>query len=206
MEIREVTQYNEKVPFTGYGLWIIFELRYRKAHLIHPIHLTELMLSEYELVRASGNQLWPINTTGSSFNFDRWKKEFKSRVEFFVKHQRSFPVQTVARVIAELDGIEVREAIAWIGSFTEGSVGAKPAPMIFNKANREYGFRKDADISKLRGRPLEVVNIIKENGPASIYQITHLAKGKVDTISDLGRVVTYFVHKLTAQGILEVVA
>jgi len=205
MEIREVTQYNEKAPFTGYGIWVVFELKYRKAHLLHPIHLTELMLSEYEYVRASGNCLWPINNTGTSFNFERWKKSFKDRVLFFIEHNRSFPVQLVAKTIAELDEISLEEAIRFLGSLTQSEAG-KPKPKLFTKANMEYALREDVDISNMRGRPLAIVTAFKENGPASIYQITHLVKGKLKTKSDLSRVVTYFVHKLTAQGILEIVA
>lgn len=205
MEIREVTQYNRDAPFTGYGVWIIFELKYRKAQLIHPVHLTELILSEYELVRSSGNSLWPTNKTGSSFNFEKFKQDFKDRVKFFIEHKRSFPLQTVARVIAELEDISTEEAIRIIGGMTESEAG-KPTPMLFSKANRQYALREDVDLSKIRGRPLAVVNAFKENGPASIYQITHLVKGRLKTKSDLSRVVTYFVHKLTSQGILEIVA
>ncbi len=205
MEIREVTTYNEKAPFTGYGIWIVFELKYRKAHLLHPIHLTELMLSEYEYVRSSGNCLWPFNSTGNSFNFERWKQSFKDRIAFFIEHKRSFPLQLVAKVISEIDNITVEEAIRYIGSLSQSEAG-KPAPMLFTKANIEYALRKDADVSEMRGRPLAIVNAFKENGPASIYQITHLVKGKLKTKSDLSRVVTYFVHKLASQGILEIVA
>lgn len=204
MEIREVTTYNEKAPFTGYGIWVIFEMKYRKAHLLHPVHLTELMLSEYEYVQSSGNCLWPFNNTGNSFNFERWKQNFKDRVAFFIQHKRSFPVQLVAKVISEIDGITVEEAVKYIGSLTQLESG-KATPTLFTKANIEYVLRKDADISLMRGRPLAVVNAFQENGPASIYQITHLVKGKLKTKSDLSRVVTYFVHKLTAQGILEIV-
>lgn len=205
MEIREVTTYNEKAPFTGYGVWVVFELKYRKAHLLHPIYLTELMLSEYEYVRSSGNCLWPINNTGTSFNFEKWQHDFKNRVAFFIENKRSFPIQLVAKVIAEIDKTSIEEAIRFLGSLTE-SVAGKSAPKLFTKANIEYALREDADISNVRGRPLAIVNAFQENGPASIYQITHLVKGKLKTKSDLSRVVTYFVHKLTAQGILEIVA
>lgn len=205
MEIREVTQYHKDAPFSGYGIWIVFELKYRKAHLLHPVHLTELMLNEYEFVRASGSCLWPIANDSSSFNFDRWKKDFKARVAFFVEHKRSFPLQTVAKVISEIDGISTEKAIAYIGSFSI-SEGGKPTPMLFDKANRSYALREDVDLTQFRGRQLALVNAFKENGPSSIYQITHLVKGRLKTKSDLGRVVTYFVHKLTAQGILEIVA
>lgn len=205
MEIREITTYHEKAPFTGYGIWIVFEMKYRKAHLIHPIHLTELILSEYEYVRSSGNSLWPFNNACNSFNFDRFKAEFKKRVETFIRTGKSFPVQTVTKIISEMDNISIEEATRFIGSFTSSEYN-KPVSTLFNKANREYALSKDADLSKFRGRPLAVLTAFKENGPASIYQITHLVNGRLKTKSDLGRVVTYFVHKLTSQGVLEIVA
>jgi hypothetical protein len=205
MEVREITQYVEKTPFKGYGIWIIFELKYRKAHLLHPVHLTELMLSEYELVRASGFSLWPFNQSNLTFNKEKFVKHFKERVQLFVKLKRSFPVQTVAAVIAEFDGIEVKEALAWIGLQTK-SESTESAHILFNKANREYAIRKGADLSKIKGRPAAIVEVLKANGPASIYQITHLVQGRLKTKSKLSRVVTYFVHKLTSQGILDIVA
>lgn len=205
MEIREITQYSDKSPFNGYGVWIVFEQKYRKAYLLHPIHLTELMLSEYEFVRASGNSLWPVNQTGSSFNRDRFVDAFKKRVIFFVEQQRSFPIQAVAKVIAELDEIEVTEAIKWIASHSE-SVGNKPVRLFFDKGNQEYALVKGVDYSKIGGRPRVIIEALKDIGPASIYQIIHLVEGKLKTKNKLSRVVTYFVHKLTTQGILEIVA
>lgn len=206
MEIREVTTYNPDAPFKGYGIWILFEYKYRKVQLLHPVFLTELILSEYEYVKSSGNSLWPINTSGieNSFHWERFKAKFKERVKHFAENQKSFPVQLVAKVIAEMDGVTEKEAVRWIGSFTE-SVAGKPAPLLFNKANREYALNKDVKLSEYRGRILTILTIFNETGPASIYQITHLAQGRLKTKSDVGRVVTYFVNKLASQGILEIV-
>lgn len=205
MELREVTQYNRDAPFTGYGIWIIFELRYRKAHLLHPVHLTELMLSEYELVKASGNCLWPITKPDTSFNWEKFKQDFKDRVKFFIEHNRSFPLQMVAQVISEMDDISVSEAIQVIGSYSI-SEGGKPTPILFDKANRSYALAEDVDLRYFRGRKHALLTVFKENGPSSIYQITHLCKGRLKTKSDLGRVVTYLVHRLTIEGVLEIVA
>lgn len=205
MEIREVTQYHKDAPFSGYGVWILFELKHRKTQLLHPIHLTELILSEYEIIKGSGSSLWPVNKTGSSFNVDKFKQDFKDRVKWHINNGHGFPVPLVAKVIAELDDISQEEAIAVIGAMTEHRAG-KRAPSLFNKANRSYALRENVDTSKVRGRPAVIVTAFKENGPASIYQIAHLVDGRLKTKSDLNRVVTYFVHKLTSQGILEIVA
>ena len=207
MEIREVTTYHKNAPFSGYGIWIVFEMRYRKAQLLHPIHLTELILSEYEYVQSSGNQLWPENQTGitNGFSFERFKSKFKERVEFFIRNKKTFPVQLVARVIEELDGCSSQEAMRFLASHSEKEYN-KPVSTLFNKANREYNIAEEVDLSNYRGRQLVILNAFKENGQASIYQITHLVTGKLKTKSDVGRVVTYFVHRLAAQGILEIVA
>jgi hypothetical protein len=203
MEIREITTYNEKAPFSGYGIWIVWEMKYRKAHLLHPVHLTELILSEYEYVKSSGNMLYPFNQTKTSFNLERFKKSFKERVQFFVEHHRTFPVQLVSKVIAELDSTSEEEAIKIIGDFSSDGEGHTTA--LFDKANRTYCLSKDADISTFRGRQRVILNAFEENGPSSIYQITNLVDGRLKTKSKISRVVTYFVHRLTYQGILNIV-
>src|SRR5579862_9522262 len=140
MEIREVTQYNEKAPFTGYGLWIVFELKHRKAQLIHPIYFTELILSEYEYVKSSGGCLWPTNNTKTSFNLEKFKRDFKSRIRFMLENKRPFPVQIVAKIIAELDEITEKEAIALINSMNN-MVSAElgvPTSITLDKANLEF--------------------------------------------------------------------
>lgn len=205
MEIREITQYNRDAPFTGYGVWIVFELRYRKAHLLHPVHLTELMLSEYELARASGNCLWPFLKPDTSFNWEKFKDDFKERVRFFIEHKRSFPLQLVAQVISEMDNISVTEAIQEIGSYSISESGRR-TPILFNKANRSYALADDVDIRWYRGRKHALLTVFKENGPSSIFQVIHLCKGRLKTKSELGRVVTYLVHRLTIEGVLVIVA
>lgn len=209
MEIREVTQYNEKAPFTGYGLWIVFELKHRKAQLIHPIYFTELILSEYEYVKSSGGCLWPNNNTKTSFNIDKFKRDLKSRIRFMLENKRPFPVQVVAKIIAELDSISEREALDLIKSMNN-SVSAElgiPTSITLDKANLEFRLRKDADTSSIKGRPLAIVEVLKETGEsASMYRINHLVNGRLKTKCKLSRAVTYFVNKLVAQGILEIVA
>lgn len=205
MEVREITQYNKDAPFTGYGVWVVFELKYRKAHLLHPVHLTELMLSEYELARASGSCLWPFVKPDTSFNWEKFKRDFKDRVRFFIEHNRSFPLQTVAQVISEMDDISVTEAIQEIGQYAISESG-KPTPILFDKANRSYALAEDVDLRYFRGRKHALLTIFKENGPSSIYQATHLCKGRLKTKSELGRVVTYLVHRLTTEGVLVIVA
>lgn len=205
MEIREVTTYNKNAPFSGYGIWIVFEMRYRQAQLLHPIRLTELILTEYDFIRSSGNSLWPENKTGNSFDFERFRRSFKERVELFIRNKRTFPVQLVTNVIAELDKCSNQEAMRFLASHTQQEYG-KPVSTLFNKANREYNLAENVDLSEYRGRQLVILNAFKENGQASIYQITHLVTGKLKTKSDVSRVVTYFVHKFASQGILEIVA
>ncbi len=201
MEIREITQYDERLPFIGYGIWVIFEMRHRKVHAIHPIRFCEIILSEYDFVKSAGKSLWPNNTTKSSFDFERWRNTFKERVKFFVEHRRPFPISTIARIISEIDEITVEEATRWIVSLNTDS-----APRALSKESIEYQLRKGVDISSVRGIPISIVNALNENGAASINRITTLVEDKLKTKSGLGRVVTYFVHKLTAQGILEIVA
>ena len=200
MEIREVTQYHEKSPFTGYGIWIVFELKYRKAQLLHPIYLTELMMSEYELVKASGNCLWPVQSENNFFNMDRFRKNFKERVEFFIQQKKSFPVNSVAKVIAELDGSTEQEALAWIGSKAKVEEG-RPTPMIFSKGTIQYLVNPDFK-KHIGGRKGIIVDAVREHGPASIYQLTHLVEGRLKTVTELSRVVTYLVHNLQDQRIL----
>jgi hypothetical protein len=206
MEIREVTVYNKKkAPFSGYGIWLVFEMKYRQAQLLHPVHLTELILGEYDFVRSSGNCLWPVNNTGNSFDFERFRKSFKERVELFVKNKKYFPVQLVANAIAELDECSYKEALTFLASHSSKEYN-KPVSTLFNKANREYNLAENVDLLQYKGRQLVILNAFKENGQASIYQITHLVTGKLKTKSDVGRVVTYFIHKFASQGVLEIVA
>jgi hypothetical protein len=205
MEIREVTTYNKNAPFSGYGVWVVFEMKYRRAQLLHPIHLTELILGEYDYIRSRGKCLWPENETGSSFNFERFRKSFKDRVELFVKNKKTFPVQLVSNVIAELDKCSTTEAMRFIASHTTKEHN-KSVSTLFNKANREYNLAKNVDLSHYKGRQLVILSAFRENGQASIYQITHLVTGTLKTKSDVGRVVTYFIHKFAARGILEIVA
>jgi len=207
MEIREITTYHEKAPFTGYGVWFVFETKYRKAHLVHPVTLTELMLNEYEFVRAVGKCLWPNNNTGTSFHKDKFVRDFKTRLEFMIQNRKPFPIQAVAKIISELDEISEEEAHEFIKALDQKSWDmCIPTTLRLDKTSREYALKKDADLSAVRGRPLAIVEAFKESGPASIYKITELVTGKLKTKSKTGRVVTYFVHKLASQGILEIVA
>lgn len=205
MEIREVTTYNKSSPFSGYGIWIVFEMKYRKTQLLHPIHLTEMILTEYEYVQSVGNSLWPNDETGGMFNFERFRERFKARVEFFVKNQKTFPVQIVTKVLAEMDSISEKEAVRFIASFTSQEYG-KPVSSLFSKTNREYAIAENVDLSNYRGRQLVILSAFKEHGQSSIYQITHYVTGKLKTKSDVSRVVTYFIHKFASQGILEIAA
>lgn len=205
MEIREITQYNSDAPFTGYGVWIVLEFRDRKAHLIHPVHLTELMLTEFDFKKSCGGTLWPINTTGSSFNSGRFLRDFKERIKMYIERKRSFPVQLAARIIAEMDEIELSESLTLIGSMTQSEAG-KAVPIVFSKANRAYALGENVDLLKYTGRVRVILEAFKEVDSASIYQISHQVKGKLKTKSELGRVVTYLVHKLAAEGILQIIA
>lgn len=204
MEIREITTYHKDAPFTGYGIWIVSEMKYRKAQLLHPVALTELILSEYEFVSSSGNCLWPFNNTGSSFSFDRFLLHFKERIKFFINNGRTIPVQSVAKALAEFEGTTVKETMTYLGSLTSSEYN-KPVSTLFTKANRSYVVSSSTEISKYRGRQLQILEVLKENEPASIYQLTHLVQGRLKTKLNEGRVVTYFINKLASQGVIEIV-
>jgi hypothetical protein len=208
MEIREVTTYNEKLPFSGYGIWVVFEMKYHKAHLVHPIHFSELILREYEYMKSVGGCLWPNNNTKTFFNKDRFTASIKDRVKFFMDNDRTFPVQLVARILAELEETTEKAQLEWIDSLNKqvSAEKGKPTLTLLDKASISYRLSETANLENVRGRPLAIVEALKTSPePASIYQITHLVDGKLKTKSDLSRVVTYFVHKLASQGILEIV-
>jgi hypothetical protein len=205
MEIREITTYHKDAPFTGYGIWVTFEMNNKKAHLLHPVHFTDLILTEYEYVRASGKVLWPVNNTGLPFNLDKWRKHFKERIKFFVDNGRGFPIQLVAKTLAEIEGKTLDEALKYIGVISK-SDERKTIPIVFQKANIEYALVNGVDLTGIRGRPLTIVKAFQETGPASVYKVINQLNGRLKTKSDTNRVVTYFVHKLAAQGILEILA
>lgn len=204
MEIREFTTYHEKAPSTGFGIWIVLEEKDRKAHLLHPVHLTELIVSEYDYVRNVGAPLWPTNASGSKFSATRFIDSFKHRIAFFLENGRSFPLQTVAKALAAFEEISHEQAIAFIGSLSVNEFG-ESISNLSNKANREYAVKDNANCDRLSPRAMAIVEVLKENGPASIYQLTSLVDGKLKTKSDVSRVVTFFVNKLASQGILEIV-
>lgn len=207
MDIREFTTYNENSPITGYGVWIVLEESGHKAQLFHPVHLKELTVTEYEFVTGSGQTIWPMNGTGVSFNAAKFMDSLKRRVAFFIENERAFPIQTVAKVIAEFEEISLDEAMAQIKGFSYSTQHKEIINPLIDKINRVYRIRKDCSIiHKIEPRAVSIVNALKENGPATIYQITSLVDGKLTTKSDLRRVVTYFVNKLTSQGVLEIMA
>lgn len=198
--------YHDKAPFTGYGVWICFEMKFRKVQMIHPSTFTEIMLSEYEYVKSSGKSLWPVNNSGTIFNLDRFVARFKERIDARIRTGKSFPVQTVAKILAEFDDTTVEQATRYLKSLTQASFDdGNHKTLDLDKNNREYALRKDADISGITGRPLAIVEAFRDNGPSSIYRITELVTGRVKTKMKVSRVVTYFVHQLTIRGVLEIV-
>lgn len=206
LEIREVTTYNDNAPFCGYGIWIVLAEENRRAHLIHPIYLTEMYLREYEYIKSVGGCLYPNNTTHSPFNKERFITRFKERISVMLQSKKPFPVNTVARVLSELEDISIEKALASIG---QGTVDKETGEIISGlsvKANREYALKEGVNPDNFKGRQRALLCAFKEHGSASIYQITSLVEGKLKTKSSLGRVVTYFVNKLASQGILEIVA
>lgn len=207
MEIREVTTYSENSPFTGYGIWIIFEKKYHKAILLHPVLLTELQLNEYEFVESCGNCLWPFNNSGKGFSIDRFISNFKERIKFFIDNERSIPAELCAKVISEIDEISMEKARECINLLAlKSGEELKTGVYSLDKKEREFSLRDDANYSKVRGRPLAIIEALRDYGPATMEQITELVDGKLRTKCKLSRAVTYFVNKLTSQGILEIVA
>lgn len=207
MDIREFTTYSEKSPVTGFGVWIVLEEMGHQAHLLHPISLCELVVSEYEFVTCSGHTLWPINSTGSSFHADQFIDRFKKRIAYFLENERSFPVQTIAKALAEFEEISIKEALQFIGTLSVNEFGENFSP-VADKTNREYVLRDGINPESFSGRTEIILNIIKEHGPASLYQIAEFSEGrlKVTNTCPLNRTVTYFVNKLTSEGILQIVA
>ena len=207
MEVREVTQYDERAPFTGYGVWIVFEQKNRRALLLHPVTLTELSLTEYQFVQGVGKSLWPINTSKSSFNSDRFIYNFKERIRAFLINIRTFPVNLAAQVISEFERISVEEAMKVISSLGASVDEELPATAILDKTNRAYRVAKNVRLSDFVGRTLAVLEVVKESGPVNTYQIASLAEGRLKTKCQGGvsRAVTYIVNKLASQGILEIV-
>lgn len=205
MDIREFTTYNPKSPFTGYGLWIVLQEGGGKAHLLHPVHLCELIVSEYEFKTSSGLSVWPLNCTGTTFHAARFVDSFKKRIKFFLENERSFPTQTVAKALAFFEDISHEEALAFIGKSAINEYGESISP-VANKTTREYALAESVDLSRFKGRKLVILSAFKEYGPASIYSITSLVEGTLNTVTDKCRVVTYFVNKFAAEGILQIVA
>ncbi len=206
LEVREVTTYNENAPFTGYGLWLVMAEENRRAHLLHPIHLTEMYLREYEYVKSVGGSLWPNNTTKSIFDKDKFIRRFKENIAFKLKFKKPFPINTVAKALSELEGITLEEAFTAIGQETIDKETGEIISSVSTKANREYALKEGINPDNFKGRQHALLCAFKEHGSASIYQITSLVEGKLKTKSSLSRVVTYFVNKLASQGILEIVA
>ena len=205
MDIREFTTYSDHSPVTGYGVWIVLEEGKNRTQLLHPFLFTELIVTEYEFKSGSGGTLWPSNSTGVPFNAVRFMQMFKDKIEFFLENGRPFPMALVAKALAGFEDITIEEAMSVIAKLSINEIG-ESISRASNKANRIYQIREGKDISNFNGRPFTLLKAIKENGPASIYQITSLVEGKLQTKSDLSRVVTYFVNKLTSQGILEIMA
>lgn len=215
MEIREITTLHKNAPFKGYGVWVVFETRLRKAHLFHPVTFTELFLSEYEFVRSCGNCLWPFNNSGSNFNVQKFYANFLERVEFFVKNKKSFPVNLVAQVISEVGELSMENSMKFIQNLYSKVLQQMPEEtteeqiqkeLSFDKHTRVFKFKEGADTQKVKGRPLAIVEALKQDGPATMLEITERVSGTLKTKCKLSRTVTYFVNKLTSQGILEIVA
>jgi hypothetical protein len=203
MEIREITQYHEHAPFTGYGVWIVIEEKDHKARLLHPVYLTELFIKEYDYAKVCGNSLWPTNdASNTTFNYRRFVQRFKERVGIFAKKGKAFPVQSVAKALAYFDDIPVVKALEVISKLLAKS---EQDPRLSDKSSREYRIVEKVDIGLVRGRPKAILDVLRENGAANIYQITSLVEGRMKTKLNVGRVVTYYVNKLTSQGALEIV-
>ena len=177
-----------------------------KAHLFHPVHLTDFYLSEYEFRVSSGDELWPNNMSKGPFNREYWVKRFRDRIMSLAQRGKPFPVQTVAAILATVDDISVEEALHFIGAASVDENGISTSSQLSTKATREYAIREDVDPTEFRGRQRALLCAFKEHGSASIHKITALVEGKLKTESDLGRVVTYFVNKLAREGILEITA
>jgi hypothetical protein len=205
MDIREFTCYKERLPFRGYGIWIVVEEKNRNALLLHPIHLVEEEFSEYEFRCNVGDSLWPINTTGTGFDFERFIRSFEYRIKYFLENGRQFPVQSVAKALSALKEISMEDALSFIGENSVDQFGSSFSRLA-DKASREYDIKAGVDIKKFSPRAQVILEDLKEHGPASIHKITHRVDGKLKTKTPLGRVVTYFVNQLTTQGALEIVA
>ena len=206
IEVREITTYNEDSKINGYGIWVVVEQINRRTHIIHPVSMSELYMTEYEYAKAVGKCLWPYNNTPYSFNKERFVDNFKNRIETLLKINKSFPVNTVVKVLCELDNMTALKAMQFIGVNSIDAETGESINKLSNKTNRIYDLKEGVDIRQFTGRQYALLKTFQEHGSASIYQITSLVEGKLKTKSSLSRVVTYFVNKLASQGILEIVA
>jgi len=206
VDIREYTTYSDKSPVTGYGVWVVVE-EGRRSLLLHPVHLTELVVSEYEFSTGSGNTLWPINSSRGTFDANRFIESFKKRIAFFAENERPFPIHTVAKAYAGFEDISLEDAMAVIRTLSVSELSGSDGliPKGADKATRVYKVPEKLDLSLFNGRPLVILQELRTNGPSSVHRIVSLVDGKMKTKTDVRRVVTFFVNKLTAQGILEIV-
>jgi hypothetical protein len=203
MEIREFTQYNERLPFTGFGVWISLGSIDRKVHLLHPIHLVEYFATEYEMAKWGGSILWPFNNSGSHINFEAFVERFEKRIKIFLESGRSFPIDSVARALADLKEISLDEAFKFIGDNSLNKNGESFSNYVSNKTVDRYNIRKGANTFKLEGRALTIIEALKENGPMSIQQLNTYLEGRMKTINPINRAVTYYVNKFARMGILD---
>lgn len=205
MDIREFTTYSENSPITGYGVWIVLDQGNNRTQLLHPFLLTELVVTEYEFKTGSGETLWPKNSSGVPFNASKFLQTFKNKIAFFLENGRPFNIHLVAKALSFFEETTIEEAMSFIGTLSKESEPGESTSRLSNKAQRVYRIREEADLLKIKAPRQKAIIEALKSGPASIYQIISLVDGKLKSKSDLNRVVTYFVGKLTSQGILEIV-
>jgi hypothetical protein len=205
MNIQEFTTYHESSPVLGYGVWIVIGRENGSVHLLHPVALSELHVSEYEFRQNSGATLWPVNNSGIKFNASRFSEAFKHRILFFLENERSFPIQTAAKALAEFEEISLKEALDFIGKNSLDEDGNFKNRVV-DKANREFKLTDKFKVLMVYGRKRVILQAFLDHGPASIQTIISLVDGKLVTKSDQVRVVTYLINNMAAQGILEIVS
>lgn len=202
MEIRVVDCDMENAPVAGRSVYVIVASNDHEVYLFHPWSLTEFMMRGLKYRKSVGDQLWPVNNSGLKFDVHKLVFVIQRKITEFANANRSFPTHTAMKVIAELSGQDIGKVEAWVHNNLPEATRAQQRTY---KVNRQYRLSKDADISKFKGRPKVVLESIKELKIGTVHSILANVSGKLKTKLDQERVVTYFVNRFHAQGILEIV-
>lgn len=203
VEVRGIHLENEKAPATGHAVYVVVEQSNRKVLLLYPWNLQEFEISAEEFRTGVKESYWPTNTSGLKFDVQKLVDRIKLNVQAFALRKRTFPTNTVVKVLIELGQMSPAQVESWV-------MAALPEESFTTvrqrgKIGKQYRLAKDVNLSEYRGRPLVVLEAIQELGEASIRTIVDAVQGKLKSKLDHERVVVYFVNKFYSQGVLELI-